>query len=87
MVLVEDVDYIYSEMKITMLVCRDGGEKIIQQSLEELDPKLFFRANRQFIININSILTIKNIDKGKLSITLKSNILNDIVVSRECIFR
>ena len=87
MVLVEDVDYIYSEMKITMLVCRDGGEKIIQQSLEELeeelDPKLFFRANRQFIININSILTIKNIDKGKLSITLKSNILNDIVVSRE----
>lgn len=41
-------------------------------SLEErLDPKIFFRANRKFIINLNCISSIENWFNGGLYVTLK----------------
>jgi DNA-binding LytR/AlgR family response regulator len=38
---------------------------------ELLDPQLFYRANRQFIININAIQTVKPVENAKLLIKLK----------------
>lgn len=84
---VDDIDYIYSESKITNLVNRSGEEYILQQSLDEmeeqLDPDCFFRANRQFIVRIDSISSIQNLDNGKLKVILKTALNKDIVVSRE----
>jgi two-component system LytT family response regulator len=41
-------------------------------SLEErLDPKIFFRANRKFIVNLNCITSIENWFNGGLYVTLK----------------
>src|SRR5215218_2177783 len=54
------------------------------ESIEELetllDPAIFYRANRQCIININAIQGVKSLDNAKLSVTLKSplKILTDI---------
>jgi DNA-binding LytR/AlgR family response regulator len=54
-----------------------NGEKYIVDytTLEEieelLDPKLFYRANRQFIINIDAIQTVKPVENSKLIIRLK----------------
>lgn len=54
-----------------------SGEKYIIDyvSLEEveelLDPKQFYRANRQFIINIDAIQTVKPVENSKLLIKLK----------------
>jgi DNA-binding LytR/AlgR family response regulator len=54
-----------------------NGEKYIIDyvTLEEveelLDPQLFYRANRQFIINIESIQTVKPVENSKLIIKLK----------------
>jgi two-component system, LytTR family, response regulator len=57
------------------------------QSLEELEthlnPTVFFRANRQYIVNINAIDNIKTHFTGKLQIQLKSPVEADITVSRE----
>jgi two-component system LytT family response regulator len=47
---------------------------------ERLDPNLFFRANRKFIINLNYIDTIENWFSGGLKVTLKSG--EDIEISR-----
>ncbi|RXK58776.1 response regulator transcription factor [Lacibacter luteus] len=54
-----------------------NGEKYIIDyvTLEEveelLDPHLFYRANRQFIINIESIQSVKPVENSKLIIKLK----------------
>jgi two-component system LytT family response regulator len=41
-------------------------------SLEDrLDPKLFFRANRKFIVNLNWISSIENWFNGGLQVSLK----------------
>lgn len=54
-----------------------NGEKYIVDytTLEEveelLDPKLFYRANRQFIINIEAIQSVKPVENSKLLIRLK----------------
>jgi len=86
-VTVDDIDYFYSELKTTNLVNMNGSQHLLQQTLDdledELDPSLFFRMNRQFIVNINSILSIKNMDNGKLRIILKNDSDKEIIVSRE----
>lgn len=53
------------------------GEKFLIDyvTLEEvdelLDPKQFYRANRQFIINIDAVQTVKPVENSKLIIKLK----------------
>lgn len=85
-VLVDDIMYFYSEFKMTKARLANGEEEIIPETLEELeqqlDTKLFFRANRQYIININSILQISNYFKGKLKVKLKKSD-EAIIISRE----
>lgn len=85
--LVEDITYFYSELKITRATLYTGTEEIVPQTLEELeqqlDPKLFFRANRQFIVYINAIQQIHNYFNGKLKIDIKNDPDVEIIVSRE----
>lgn len=83
----EEIDYIYSELKITHLVLKDKSALIISQTMEEieeeLDPLSFFRVNRQHILNIDSILNIQNYYNGKLKVTLVRDPQREIIVSRE----
>ena len=66
-----------------------GGEKHIldfttMEDIEELlDPKLFYRANRQYIVHIDAILTVQPHDNQKLTVTLKPPLKVQIDVSRE----
>ena len=54
-----------------------NGEKymidyVTLEEVEELlDPKQFYRANRQFIINIEAVQTVKPVENSKLIIKLK----------------
>lgn len=46
-----------------------------------LNPKIFFRVNRQYIINIDAVQSIKSLDNSKIDIVLKKpnqNILLDV---------
>lgn len=60
----------------TLVFAHDQGdkkyicEKTLTQLEEELDPEVFFRANRQYIININFIKSFKVIEKVKLQVFL-----------------
>ena len=66
-----------------------SGEKYILDytTLEEveelLDPKKFYRANRQFIVHIDAIQSVKPYENSKLKITLKQPLKFDIDISRE----
>lgn len=65
------------------------GEKYILDfvTLEEveelLDPSLFYRSNRQSIINIKAIASVKPHENQKLTITLKNPVNLEIDISRE----
>ena len=68
---------------------RFNGEKLVYDysTLDEietqLDPEVFFRANRQYIVNINAVRSAKTLDNQKLMVTLKDPLKLDIDISRE----
>ncbi|MBL7927006.1 MAG: response regulator transcription factor [Bacteroidia bacterium] len=56
----------------------------LEEVEEVLDPNIFYRANRQFIIHIDSINSVKPLENQKLTLKLKEpNQQFDIDVSRE----
>ncbi|HJT74396.1 MAG TPA: LytTR family DNA-binding domain-containing protein [Chitinophaga sp.] len=86
-VLVSDVAYFYSEMKITRARLYNGTEEIVPQTMEELEsqlnPRQFFRANRQFIIHVDAIEQIHNYFNGKLKVIIRKNENVEVIVSRD----
>lgn len=66
-----------------------GGERYLLDftTLDEveelLDPRLFFRANRQFIVHADAIQSIKPLENQKLVLTLKAPQKMAVDVSRE----
>lgn len=84
---VGEIGYIFTEQKITYFVTRDGNSEILGQTMDELedelDPDVFFRANRQFIIHIDNVGMIQNDINGKLKVVLKHDHTVEIIVSRE----
>lgn len=84
---VADIDFIYSEFKITNLFLKTGVIVPIPQTMEELelelDPEIFFRANRQFFIRAESIKSISNYFNAKLKIVLNADSEKEVIISRE----
>lgn len=84
---VSEIDYIFSEQKLTHLSLKNKQTISILQTMEEveddLDPKFFFRANRQHILHIDSIASIHNYFNGKLKVVLLSDTSREVIISRE----
>ncbi len=58
-------------------------QKSLTEMEEDLDSKIFFRANRKFIINANYIATFKTIENSKLLIALSIPLNEHLIVSQE----
>ncbi|MBK8700744.1 MAG: response regulator transcription factor [Saprospiraceae bacterium] len=75
----ESINYIYTH----------SGEKyaldfVTLEEVEELlDPELFYRANRQSIVHIQAIASVKPHENQKLTITLKAPLKIEVDISRE----
>ena len=86
-ILVQDIIYFYSEWKITRAHLADGNEEVIPLTMEELeqqlDPSVFFRANRQFIVCVDAIGQVHNYFNGKLKVDIKNNAELEVIISRE----
>ena len=65
------------------------GDKYIldfttMEEIEELlDPKIFYRANRQYIVHMEAIQSIRLHENQKLTLTLKSPLKAEVDISRE----
>lgn len=85
--LVNDILYIYTEHKISKVKLDNGLEECVPQTMEELEqqlnPKHFFRANRQFIIHIDAIEQVHNYFNGKLKVDIRKHPEVEVLVSRE----
>ena len=84
---VEKISYFFSQNKLTYAVTKDDKKYPIDQPLEvvgsQLDPKVFFRANRQFLISIESIAEIHPYFKGRMKVELSPETTEEIVISSE----
>lgn len=84
---VEKIAYFFSQHKLTYAVTKEDKKYPIDQPLElvdgQLDPKVFFRANRQFIIGIESIAEIHPHFKGRMKVTLHPAAEEEITISSE----
>ena len=84
---VSDIAYFYSENKITFAVTKSGQEHIIDLSLtrleEQLDPRRFFRANRQVIVCIDAIVHAAPYFNGRIILHVKPIHKDKITVSEE----
>ena len=82
-----DIAYFYTEDKITFLTLFEGRRFMIDFNLENLeailDPKIFFRINRQFIISINSIDEMLSYSKSRVFAKLKPPTKHETIVSTE----
>ena len=83
---VEDIAYCFSEDKSTYAVNRNGTRRLLDYSLdmvqEMLDPKLFFRISRSYIVSINAIENISKHLGTRLKIQLNPPTTEEVVVSR-----
>ncbi len=79
-----EISFFYSEFKITYLISKK--KYVVNETLSELekllDPYIFFRVNRQYIINRNFIESIQTYRNSRLQITLR-NREEPLIISRE----
>ncbi|MBC7920984.1 MAG: response regulator transcription factor [Ferruginibacter sp.] len=82
-----DIAYFYAEEKVVFLVTNANQKYIIDFTLDGLKPLLnperFFRINRQFLVHIHAIQTVKPYFKGRLLVHLLPHSEVDVVVSSE----
>ena len=82
---VEDIAFFYAHMNVSFANLMNGERVVVPQTLEtleqELDPRFFFRANRQYIIHVNSIEKVYNFFNGKLKLHIKDS-TDEVIVSR-----
>ena len=79
--------YFFTQNKIEYLRTNAGIDYPVDYHLDELenllDPQLFFRINRQFIVNFNSIEKMSSVSKSRVKLILKPKTEEDTIVSTE----
>jgi two-component system LytT family response regulator len=85
---VEEVAYFYTEHKLVFLVDKEGKKYLAHASnltdlMAQLNKKVFFRANRKYIININFIKKYKHFDRVKVEVELSMHSPDSVVISQE----
>lgn len=82
-----EVAYFYTEDKVNFLTTLEGRRFAIDQNLDNLetllDPRSFFRINRQFIVSIKSITEMFAYTKGRVLIKLNPATKQETIVSTE----
>lgn len=83
---VENIAYFYTKERLQYLKTHANDDFIMDKPLDdieaELDPKAFFRANRQFVVGYGSIEKVHSWFSGKLKVQVKPASYEDVIVSR-----
>lgn len=82
----KDISYFYSSNKLSFAVDKGGREYTLDYTLEqlesELDPALFFRANRKVIVQVDAVIRVHNDEGGKLRLSLDPSPDFEVMISR-----
>lgn len=81
-----NIAYIFIDTKTVKAVSKDGHTYYLNQTLDDimaqLDPEVFFRANRQFIISREAVKDLSIWFGNKLAINLTVPVPEKIIVSK-----
>lgn len=84
---IEEIEAFYSEERCTFLRTRSGRIFAIDFSLDQvqqkINPELFFRINRSYIIHIDAISEIISYSTTRLKLKLKNFTPDNLIVSRD----
>ena len=73
--LLNEIVFFYTENKVAYAVDKNGRKYMTDRNLseleEKLDPSIFFRASRQYIINVDYIHSFKTYERAKIWVELK----------------
>jgi DNA-binding LytR/AlgR family response regulator len=79
--------YFYSQDKATFCYTTDNRSLILDYTLEQLeemvDPSIFFRVNRKYLVSATAITDIISYTNSRLKLKLKGSQDDDIIVARE----
>jgi len=83
----EEVAYFYATHKLVCLVDSSGQKFIMDQSLADIesqvDPAVFYRVNRKYLVNMSAITRIKAYPKSKLLLEVTPLVPEEIIISQE----
>jgi two-component system LytT family response regulator len=83
----DQISLFFADGRDVYLVTNQNRKFIIDYTLEGLEeilnPAIFYRLNRTFILNINSIKDVLVYSNSRLKITLNQDFDKEIIVSRE----
>ena len=83
----KDAAYFYSENKISYVCTKQNARYALDNTLDELEkllePKVFFRINRQFIVSIDSIEKMIAVSKSRVKLSLHPPAEQETIVSTE----
>lgn len=83
----EDIAYFYATHKLVCLVDNKSQKFILDQSLTDiegqLDPAMFYRVNRKYLLNMGAIRRIKSYPKSKLLLEVEPILSEEIIISQE----
>lgn len=81
-----NIAYIFIDTKTVKAISKDGHTYYLNQTLDDimaqLDPEVFFRANRQFIISRNAVKDLSIWFGNKLAVNLTVPVPEKIIVSK-----
>lgn len=81
-----NIAYVYIDTKTVKAVAMDGHAYYLNQTLDEimaqLDPEVFFRANRQYIISRQAVKDLSVWFGNKLAVNLTVPVPEKIIVSK-----
>lgn len=84
---VSDIAFFFSQEKITFLRLFENKKYVLDYTLDQLegmiDPNMFFRLNRKYLVSFSSIREIHTYSNSRLKIKLVNCEDGDILVSRE----
>ncbi|MCB0821254.1 MAG: response regulator transcription factor [Bacteroidales bacterium] len=83
----ENISLFYADGRTVYLITQKQHKYIVDYTLEDLvktlDPDMFFRVNRTYIVNINAIQDVVVYSNSRLLIELNFDFENEIIVSRD----
>jgi two-component system LytT family response regulator len=83
---VQNIAYVYIDAKTVKIISKEGKTYYVSSTLDDLmddlDPYLFFRANRQFIVARDMIKDVSVWFGNKLAINLTVDVPERIIVSK-----
>ena len=84
---VTDILFFVSLEKTTFCQTKDNRKSILDFTLDELeeilDPGIFFRINRKYIVSASSIQDMISYTNSRLKLVLKNSDDTDVIVARE----